>query len=203
MEKLPCWEVDRGMGQLMDRPEIAYVLAPGFRFPPSIDCWGHKSWPTSHFLHLYSQSSEYVKTSVLSSGLQICLITLISFSIHRLKLIVEAFPHEFAKIIFITYNVWVHEINSRNMWLSNSATSWKRVTSSRNCQSLCLPLNPKVNNQNYGSVESYNLHHPVSLTFDYFLPTDLYLQSDLYSHVSAIHERPWFPPLHQSRSASF
>jgi hypothetical protein len=32
MVKLPYREVDRGMGQLMDRPEIAYVLASGFEF---------------------------------------------------------------------------------------------------------------------------------------------------------------------------
>jgi hypothetical protein len=50
MEKLPYQEVDRGMGQLMDRPEIAYVLPPGIRRSSAIDCWGHGRWAVSVLL---------------------------------------------------------------------------------------------------------------------------------------------------------
>jgi hypothetical protein len=47
MEKLPYQEIDTGVGQLMDRPEIAYVLGAEFQ----IECWGHRRWPPLRLLN--------------------------------------------------------------------------------------------------------------------------------------------------------
>ena len=62
MEKLPYWEVDRGMGQLMDRPEIAYVLASEFQFSLTIDCWGHKRWAAQSSYNSGLSAAERRKT---------------------------------------------------------------------------------------------------------------------------------------------